>query len=44
MLYALALSANFEPTDKKYTKQLKAAAGLEPVFKKYPHHPGAAHY
>ena len=44
VLYALALSANFEPTDKKYTKQLKAAAVLEPVFKKNPHHPGAAHY
>jgi tetratricopeptide (TPR) repeat protein len=44
VLYALALSANFEPTDKKYTKQLKAAKILEPVFKKYPHHPGAAHY
>jgi hypothetical protein len=44
VLYALALSANFEPTDKKYTKQLKAAAILEPVFKKYPRHPGAAHY
>ena len=44
VLYALALSANFEPTDKKYTKQLKAAKLLEPVFKKYPHHPGAAHY
>ncbi|HXV83975.1 MAG TPA: hypothetical protein VEG60_29335 [Candidatus Binatia bacterium] len=44
VLYALALSANFEPTDKKYTKQLKAAAILEPVFKKHPHHPGVAHY
>jgi hypothetical protein len=44
VLYALALSANFEPTDKKYTKQLKAAKILEPVFKKYPQHPGAAHY
>ena len=44
VLYALALSANFEPTDKKYTKQLKAAKLLEPVFKKYPQHPGAAHY
>ena len=44
VLYALALSANFEPTDKKYTKQLKAAQLLEPVFKKYPQHPGAAHY
>ena len=44
VLYALALSANFEPTDKKYTRQLKAAKLLEPVFKKYPQHPGAAHY
>ncbi len=44
VLYALAVSANFEPTDKKYTKQLKAAKLLEPVFKKHPHHPGAAHY
>lgn len=44
VLYALALSANFEPTDKKYTKQLKAAKLLEPVLKKYPQHPGAAHY
>ena len=44
VLYAIAVSANFEPTDKKYTKQLKAASVLEAVFKKYPHHPGAAHY
>ncbi|HEX9786764.1 MAG TPA: hypothetical protein VGB09_02005 [Candidatus Binatia bacterium] len=44
VLYAIAVSANFEPTDKKYTKQLKAAKLLEPVFKKYPEHPGAAHY
>jgi hypothetical protein len=44
VLYAIAVSANFEPTDKKYTKQLKAAKVLEPVFKKYPEHPGAAHY
>jgi tetratricopeptide (TPR) repeat protein len=44
VLYALALSANFDPTDQKYTKQLKAAKILEPVFKKHPKHPGAAHY
>jgi hypothetical protein len=43
-LYALVLSANFDPTDKKYTKQLKAAAILEPIFKQQPEHPGAAHY
>lgn len=43
-LYALVLSANFDPNDKKYTKQLKAAAILEPIFKAQPEHPGAAHY
>ena len=43
-LYALILSANFDPMDKKYTNQLKAAAILEPIFKQQPEHPGAAHY
>jgi tetratricopeptide (TPR) repeat protein len=43
-LYALVLSANFDPADRKYTKQLKAAAVLEPIFKTQPHHPGVAHY
>jgi len=44
ILYALVLSANFDPTDRKYTNQLKAAAVLEPIFKRQPEHPGAAHY
>ncbi len=43
-LYALVLSANFDPTDKKYTNQLKAAKILEKVFLDQPDHPGAAHY
>jgi Tfp pilus assembly protein PilF len=43
-LYALVLSANFDPADKKYTNQLKAASILEPVFNQQPNHPGAAHY
>jgi len=43
-LYALVLSANFNPADKKYTNQLKAAKILEPIFKAQPEHPGAAHY
>ena len=43
-LYALILSANFDPTDKKYTNQLKAASILEPIFKQQPEHPGVAHY
>ncbi len=44
ILYALALNATALPTDKTFTNQLKAAAILEPLFKKYPHHPGVAHY
>jgi hypothetical protein len=43
-LYALVLSANFDPADRKYTNQLKAAAILEPIFKEQPQHPGVAHY
>ena len=43
-LYALVLSANFDPTDRKYTNQLKAAAILEPIFRQQPDHPGVAHY
>ena len=44
ILYALVISANFDPSDKKYTKQLQAAQILEPVFRKHPEHPGVAHY
>lgn len=44
VLSALITSANFDPTDKNYTNQLKAAAILEPLFKEYPNHPGVAHY
>jgi hypothetical protein len=43
-LYALVLSANFDPTDKKYTNQLKAGKILEKIFLDQPDHPGAAHY
>jgi hypothetical protein len=44
ILYALVLSANFDPNDKKYTNQLHAARLLEPIFAKQPDHPGVAHY
>jgi hypothetical protein len=44
ILYALVLSANFDPTDKKYTNQLRAAKTLESVFQRQPDHPGVAHY
>jgi hypothetical protein len=44
VLYALALSATFDPADKTYARQLQAAAILEPMFERYPEHPGVAHY
>jgi hypothetical protein len=44
VLYALVLSATFDPTDKSYTKQLKAAEILEQAFAEHPEHPGIAHY
>lgn len=44
ILYALALNVIALPTDKTFANQLKAAGILEPLFKKYPNHPGVAHY
>ncbi|MSO76092.1 MAG: hypothetical protein EXQ87_04170 [Alphaproteobacteria bacterium] len=44
ILHALVTSANFNPADKEYSNQLKAARILEPIFKAHPDHPGAAHY
>jgi hypothetical protein len=44
ILYSLVLSANFDPADKQYGNQLRAARLLEPIFAKQPEHPGAAHY
>ena len=44
ILYALALNITALPTDKTFTNQFKAAGILEPLFKQYPDHPGAAHY
>jgi hypothetical protein len=42
--YALALNTSASPADKSYANQLKGAALLEPIFKRQPQHPGAAHY
>ncbi len=42
--YALALDIAASPSDKTYANQLKAAALLEPIFKRQPRHPGVAHY
>ena len=44
ILYALALNVTALPTDKTFANQYQAAAILEPLFKKYPNHPGVAHY
>lgn len=44
ILYALALNITAQPTDKRFSNQHKAAAILEPLFKKYPNHPGVPHY
>ena len=44
IFYALALDQTALPTDKTYALQLQAAEILEPLWKKYPDHPGLAHY
>jgi hypothetical protein len=44
ILYALALNITAQPMDKGFANQLKAAAILEPLVRKYPNHPGAVHY
>ncbi|MGH7909682.1 MAG: hypothetical protein ACRENW_07530, partial [Thermodesulfobacteriota bacterium] len=44
ILYALVLNVTAQPTDKTFANQLKAAPILEPLFRKYPKHPGVAHY
>ncbi|HVL55518.1 MAG TPA: hypothetical protein VM491_03375 [Burkholderiaceae bacterium] len=44
ILHALVMSANFDPADRQYTRQLRAARILEPIFEQLPDHPGVAHY
>jgi len=44
ILYGLILSVNFDPADRTFSNQLKAAKILEPIFVEQPEHPGAAHY
>ncbi len=44
ILFAIALNVAASPNDKTYSNQLKGAAILEPIFKRQPRHPGAAHY
>lgn len=44
IFHALAVNQTALPTDKTYAAQLKATSLLEPLFAKYPDHPGLAHY
>ena len=44
IFYALALLATAPPTDSTHSNQKKAVALLEPLFRKYPQHPGIPHY
>ena len=44
VFHAMVLSANFDPNDKQYTNQLRAAQILERLYKLRPDHPGVAHY
>ncbi len=44
IFYALALSQTALLSDKTYQNQKAAGAILEPLFRKYPEHPGIAHY
>ena len=44
IFYALALLATAPPTDTTHSNQKKATALLEPLFRKYPQHPGIPHY
>ena len=44
IFYALALNIAADLNDKTYSRQLKAAAILEPIFAAQPDHPGVAHY
>ncbi len=44
LFYALALLATAQPTDRTHDNQKKAAAILEPIYKRLPDHPGVPHY
>jgi tetratricopeptide (TPR) repeat protein len=44
IFYALALVATAAPTDRSHANQKRAAAILEPIYRRQPDHPGVAHY
>jgi tetratricopeptide (TPR) repeat protein len=44
VFYALAVTSNATPGDRSFERQKRAGAILEPLFERYPDHPGLAHY
>ena len=44
VFYALALVAAASPFDKTHSRQKRAVETLEPLYSKFPQHPGIAHY
>ncbi len=42
--YALSLVTTASPTDTTFARQKRAAAILNPLFRRWPGHPGLAHY
>jgi hypothetical protein len=44
VFYALSLIATAPPADRTHANQKRAAAILEPLWKREPQHPGIAHY
>jgi tetratricopeptide (TPR) repeat protein len=44
VFYALAVTANASPADMTFERQKRAGAILEPLFQRWPDHPGVAHY
>lgn len=44
VFYALALLANASPFDREHRKQKQAADLLEPLYRRFPDHPGIPHY
>jgi hypothetical protein len=44
VFHALALIATASPADRTHANQKRAADILEPLYRRYPEHPGLAHY
>src|SRR5689334_25299646 len=44
IFYALALIATAPAVDKTHSRQKRAMAILEPLYRAHPQHPGLAHY